>query len=556
MCAKPAENDPMRVMNVDNDAVGTMCAAPAGIVYVGGDGEINSMGVMNVDNGIAGTMCAAGAGIVSVGGDADKQCLVRGHGVALFNGDFGYPLGVRAAAKRYLLQALQMTVNTDNTLASEHRCRLMQQNALMLTEALLDGNVHAALETIANKQATERRQNVPGAVKPRTVVKTLTEPLNTIAENRAAEGKEQDDGNSGPRRNYNSDGKSDAEKDWESVLRLCDLWKNVSIDFRYSESYGEFTYSDEATNVAACVVSAFARAGMTFEGVGLSRLALLNSRLALAILALPAGFGVDVNAKDGYGDYICPVIGSFNGSENGSLLLFERLLHRTDRYLLNAGLVFVERSCEYYNHSGVHILISMIMQCACGMYVDNERNLMDRLRIFIEHAHADGDGTDLTGGVAVRRLEAPTSVSTDCFCFQFMPPEKMCPDGKFRGAAVLADTLYRHCISHQEDLLFANARERLALARNRIITALGRIRFYRQALRPSVSRAMISGGLGMHDLHKVVLAYLLVPLHNESHLADPLLGGADESQPSTADTQTDVYAADCIKRLGMFWPGN
>jgi hypothetical protein len=237
----------------------------------------------------------------------------------------------------------------------------------------------------------------------------------------------------------------------------------------------------------------------------------------LALLDLPTAVGLDVDAihytmdPDMFG----PAIGHMNRSHFWSLQLFERLLHRSSRATVNAGIVNVREDCLQCTRHDVHVLVSSILRCSI-LYPAAIRRGLKMAQLFIGLARPDGSGTDLTGGTA--ELGVPTA-------FQHTPgpaATTLWPDKKFCGALALADTMHSWW-SHSTTYLREKPIAAYAAIRSDLIEAFRRIRTYRQAIDPALAQQFGQGGIHIRELRPVVLQYLLVPLHDESQLANPLV---------------------------------
>jgi hypothetical protein len=347
------------------------------------------------------------------------------------------------------------------------------------------------------------------------------------------------------------DGNSDMF--WSSVVALdtkdqeiCDIWSAVCRK----------TPEPFQPDVAACIAGAFVRAGMPLSPPFAPRhaewikenktdekeqdgdRAFMDKRvdppfftavrfapsMAHAMLDLPLECGLDVNTP--ISDPLSfeadsgPAIGATNYSEHDCTTLFDRLLLRTDRSVVSAGSVYVNQSCiaQYYKAS-THVLVRAILR---SQFPVGGHALFLRVRLFVDGAHSDGGGTDLTGGIANRAV-----VLTEDLDAYGPTPQQMWPGGQFHGATFLADTIWRWWSRtpqngvREEELAAVLAR--LVLVRNYLVTGMRRIKAYRQHLLPATAKPLFDGNIRERGLYTLVLSYVIVPLHDESQLANPLL---------------------------------
>jgi hypothetical protein len=145
--------------------------------------------------------------------------------------------------------------------------------------------------------------------------------------------------------------------------------------------------------------------------------------------------------------------------------------------------------------------------------------------VFIANADEDGGGADITGGVACAGA-GPEEIES--YTTQSLIPEAkdLWPEGKFRGALVLLDTVCRwygeKCLRFPTFVSKKIVR-RMETMRTDMIAALRRIRAYRDALEPRLEEILGSGGIHTSELHRLAAQYILVPLHDESQLAHQLI---------------------------------
>jgi hypothetical protein len=318
-----------------------------------------------------------------------------------------------------------------------------------------------------------------------------------------------------------------ASREWASTFEPGELWSDMCFEVRG----GARNWS-----VARCIVDAFLRIGMPlrspfhirkdvsaaahrFVPPPLCSATHWCPTLAHALLDLPPRYQLDVSFTTGG---IGPVTAIGYASENTpnprpyadkSSGLFERLLCRTDRAVVSSGLVFVERGYEQYNNVNNHVFISAILRCLA--HAHGKKIGVEMARIFIANALPDGDGADLTGGVATPGGYNDLPMSTPSV-------QTLWPDFKYRGPLPLLDDINRWAKTGAEvgaDKLIAG----LAPVRNDLIAALQRIRTYRIHLTPHVLVPLSAGNIRIRDLHSLVANYLFFPLHDESQLYHPSL---------------------------------
>jgi hypothetical protein len=167
-------------------------------------------------------------------------------------------------------------------------------------------------------------------------------------------------------------------------------------------------------------------------------------------------------------------------------------------------------------------LVGNLLRCAMNLYRNSGHHL-EFVRIFISHAQPDGTGTDLTGGAPPCQPQPPTHRGD-------VHPEsnELWPDNRFRGARQLVETLYRWYCSpwrpHGLQLYAASMFiPRFEQIRHQLTAALLRIRTYRRTIRSTCAQPLDAGAVHAIDLRSIILAYLLVPLYDQSQLEDPLL---------------------------------
>lgn len=314
------------------------------------------------------------------------------------------------------------------------------------------------------------------------------------------------------------------------IADLCDLWSDLCsrLEVRMVGS-----------RLASCLVAAFVRAGLPLCGPLPPHRATVAAReprraplcvavfrcqaVAHALLELPPVCGLDVNLCEA--ENCGPALGyaNFAGPRHISERLFLRLLRRTDRSVVNAGAVHVDRGFEQYADSSTHVLISGIFRSYFYPHAPRSANFA---RLFISVAEADGDGVDLTASSTTPpgqgTQDAPPST------WDHTPLEQLWPDGKFRGALVLVDTLCRW-FATQDVAAQPVPKNMNALTgqfdqiRTELVAALRRIRHYRETIRPFVATPLTAAGIHAHELHLLLIRYLVVPLHDESQLYHPLI---------------------------------
>jgi hypothetical protein len=327
-------------------------------------------------------------------------------------------------------------------------------------------------------------------------------------------------------------------------LELCDLWSSVCmcLDSDWSEN----------AETAACLVSCFVQAGMplrepftmhpnkraillpsppAWEPVfqPLSTAVRLSARIttavANAILDLPASCGLDVSARWPTPTgapaiaYIDACLYTYMGIGRANLRLFERLLERTDRSVINSGVVHIRSGSDQCFRADTHILVANICKCSIGSC--SWALAIEFARAFIVRAQPDGSGTDLTGGVVDVPPPSPSQSNA-------RPGWTLWPDGKYRGAAALVDELARGIrVRRTEEAEFTDkdlaALDTLARIRSQLVATLGCQRAFRRDIHPALAAPLTRGSIHLRDLHRLVAAYILVPLHDESHLHDPLI---------------------------------
>jgi hypothetical protein len=378
-----------------------------------------------------------------------------------------------------------------------------------------------------------------------------------------------------------ADGKP--EDFWKAVgdvfvgeIELRDLWAEV-CRLRYDRKRRiNASYAWEDSRVAACVVASFVRVGLAlslpFERGAADRhqyrpnmksplcLAVAHSpALAHALLDLPTEYGLDVNAIDDG----APAIGHTNPGVSRSSsfpTLFGRLLDRTDRAVVTAGIVDVDSDGVLLTtDAATHVLVSNILRCNFDFYsADLPDESQKRwvlwveraqamARLFIARAQSDGGGTDLTAGVPhcgrpTKRHRAAHDPLRD---EQKIPPSDrvsfLWPNSQFRGALVLVDRLCQFWTSQEPRSRSTSMLiQRLEPIRSEIIAALARIRAYREGIQTAIVLQLVSGniplGICARDLAALIAVHLVVPLYDESQLLHPLL---DPTNPVHNESQLD-----------------
>jgi hypothetical protein len=306
---------------------------------------------------------------------------------------------------------------------------------------------------------------------------------------------------------------------------LCELWEAVCI----------FRPRMTCARVAACIVAAFVRAGLPLRppfplvpsrdhndanSNGLSSsfsplcMAAEDSPvLAMALLDLPLSCGLDVDYIDGNERLVVqsPAVAATNGNRLATPAMFRRLLERTDRSVVNAGSVYVNCGLHQMYRWKTHVLISNIFRC---LDAEEDNNGLAMARVFVAAALPDGDGTDLTGGVA-RRDDCPEN----CHLLT-----RMFPNEQFRGALPLLDTLVQLVAT---DWIGKRCRDpilaQLLPLRKEIMASMSAIRLYRLSLGEILAAPLAAADIHATELHRLVASYVLVPLHDESQLNHSLL---------------------------------
>jgi hypothetical protein len=323
---------------------------------------------------------------------------------------------------------------------------------------------------------------------------------------------------------------------WRAMKKSCSsmIYTNLDLGDLWEVLCREPTAHSDP-RIPTAVVSAFVRSGMplgsplpsdrdalsSYSGrarwcAPLHTAVKRNADLAHALLDLPRECGLDVNigAMGGGSVHIAPAIGYTNRNECTTEQLFERLLRRTARSVVNSGAVYVDRGCEQHTDPSTHVLISNILILNHIYYKTPPRvNLVD---VFIAYADADGGGADLTGGVATD--SAPYRPEVE----QSVEAKMLWENRQFRGALVLVDTICQcHCRLGNPDSITLFSR--FSALRTVLIQALLRIRTYRRKLFPTLAHPMDAASIHLRDMHLLIAAYILVPLHDESQLQHPLL---------------------------------
>jgi hypothetical protein len=284
--------------------------------------------------------------------------------------------------------------------------------------------------------------------------------------------------------------------------------------------------------LAACVVQAFVRMGMNFgipcEPAPVRRMfrqrprwplaaaIKMNPHLACALLDLPPKCSVQVNAKDD--DGVWP-IGYTNRMHITpcALRLFEQLLCRTDRNIVSAGIVDMDADMSVIHaRASTHVLFSNILQCdvACSPSGELPCPFGDMARVFIAHAHPDGSGTDLTGGVPTNRCTPKHARTLPWHSLaSFLPT-------KWGGALALVEALQQRWLSQPTPRRIFTG---FAPLLTDLVQALRRIKAYRASIRPIISNPLAAGAIHSRDICSLTATYLLFALHDESQLQHPLL---------------------------------
>lgn len=290
--------------------------------------------------------------------------------------------------------------------------------------------------------------------------------------------------------------------------------------------------------VIACLVAAFVRAGMplrapfALEAHGAADAQQQTSteqispplctavrwqpRLADALLDLAPDYGLDVNAIDhvetGVHSAIGTAIGHTNGNSRVSPEFFGRLMRRTSRAVLNSGYVYVDRTRFQSTRADVNLLVSNVLE---STYSDpTSVSGCQKARLLIAAAENDGDGFDLTSGIAVPQNRAETNSSGS-----MLPPvEELWPKSEFRGALDLVDRLHRWWSTPRRTHEQIKVVARLELVRADLIAATDRVRSYRTAVPIATSEAFFAAGIHTRDLTSLVAGYAIFPLYDESRL--------------------------------------
>jgi hypothetical protein len=202
-----------------------------------------------------------------------------------------------------------------------------------------------------------------------------------------------------------------------------------------------------------------------------------------------------------------------------SLEMFGQLLRRTDSSVVSNGKVYVERGYDQYKWVSTHVLIKSILECADPSACRPDS--LDKARMFIAHAQLDGDGADLTGGVA--QCGGPASDDAG-YLLMGLTRTDLWPSRRYDGALALVDRLGCSMeVPHLEHTA-SQIRPRLALIQSDLISAMRRIRDYRRAFLRIIAHAFGTLLPSILDTRPLVLAYATTHLRNESHLSNnPLL---------------------------------
>jgi hypothetical protein len=275
-----------------------------------------------------------------------------------------------------------------------------------------------------------------------------------------------------------------------------------------------------------------------------------NPCLGHALLDLPAECGIRLEQPTASGGFCAEAICHIPRNSYMSRRLFARLIRRTNPVAVNGGLVYVKRGLEQQFNHETHTLVSHILLCTLRGCVWPQKGLNNVLE-FIATSQSDGSGSDPTGGVPSYLASPHPSAEYDQVDEANRIPSSpsasdLWPDSKFSGALPLVDNLRKWysrpkaALRVRDGLILVQdqSREkghseiltRLALIWRALLAALVRLRYYRRNLRTLVSLPLDAGNLHQNDLHRLVLAYTLIPLHDESHLLHPLL----DSSPSLA----------------------
>jgi hypothetical protein len=322
------------------------------------------------------------------------------------------------------------------------------------------------------------------------------------------------------------------EKDTKSDISPVGLWRNMCGAL----SNGDFENDrPDDPRVSACVVAAFVRAGLILQPPRKNRFDFLvpspfylaviaRPSFAIAMLDLPVAYGINVNCTSGIDldpeeEEHVPAIGHMSIYGRWSAILFDRLLRRTHRSVVSAGLVDVERGCEQHGPRA-HILIANILLLGyvsgSGGLAHTVPRLGELVRVFASQAQPDGDGTDLTGGRVMIAAVGESARRRDPRADTRGPPvADLWPNGRFRGPLALIN-VFRHYYRSEPQVLAI-----LDQAASDLVLALRSIRTYRRTIHPSVAVPFIDGSIYARDLHALVISYLLVPLEDESQLEHP-----------------------------------
>jgi hypothetical protein len=207
---------------------------------------------------------------------------------------------------------------------------------------------------------------------------------------------------------------------------------------------------------------------------------------------------------------------ALNKRWGGPVRLFERLLLRTDRAVLNAGAVFLLDGCWQSTELHTHVLIGNIFNILrCGDLVGAQVHAsMDCIRVFIANAHPDGSGTDLTGGQACRKELHYETLPGSPEPSDLFPN----PNSKFAGALELVERLCAW--SAKQPVKNMQVIVRLEFIRSELVAALRRIHTYRTQLQPTLAVPLLAARVHA-QMHAVIASYLIVPLYDESQLLHP-----------------------------------
>jgi hypothetical protein len=372
------------------------------------------------------------------------------------------------------------------------------------------------------------------------------------------------------------DGQSGLSQDVDlpQDIDLLDLWLLVCWSHGKGGSWSQLWTSSSPRSdpaMSARLVAAFVRLGLPlcapfrplrhpprrrvldhFLESPLSTAVQMADPLAHALLDLPTSCGLDVNvaARYSWSTPSAPEPGPSAAlgracSPDVPTELFGRLLNRSNRELLNAGRIYVHMGADQSANADVHILIRVILRCTYGLA--DTRHSLHKARLFIARAQPDGDGVDLTAGIAkcveskYWTQHAPDPIferesidSTDTMFAR----ESLWPEGKFRGVWQLVDTMHQLLLAAQSAIVA----QAFAILRSDLSAALRRVRDYRQSIPIAIAHHLSSATVHARDLHNNILSYLLFPLQDESQLNHPTL---DLTLPDLASILVSPLLSQC-----------